>query len=336
MSKPIVIDQDRESRGNPGASLIPFRDSAVSALGINSARLRELSGSYRLYLEYEESYPKSSVSTYAKEIERFFSWLEANPQAIARGTFLQYRDYLKARYAPNTTNLALVGIRKYLNWLLDIGEIPSNPALGIEGIRQRGRGKAHKKDALTPGEVRRLLAIIPTDSAIGARDRALIGAMVYGGLRTIEAQRALLGHYKTRQDRRVLLLHGKGRAEAGELIVVSPELEGILGDWLVYHPRGSEPGAPLFCSLSRRTYGEPLSSSGIRRMIKARLREAGIRDASKSTHSLRHSAISAVIRGGGTLLQAQTFARHESPETTQIYIHEDSRLENPPELLISY
>ena len=335
MSKPVIIDQLPEPLETPRGSLIVPGSSAVSRPGFDSSRLRALSEEYRDYLRAED-HTSSSVTTYAKELERFLSWLEANPQAIGRETFLQYREALKSRYAPSSVNLAMVGIRKYLNWLYDIGEIPNNPALGVKGIRQRGRGKTHKKDALTPGEVRRLLGLIPTDSAIGARDKALIGVMLFGGLRTIEVRRALIGHYRTRQNRRILLLQGKGKAEAGDYIVIVPELEEILSHWLAYHPKGSDPKAPLFCSLSRRTYGEALSSSGIRRMVKERFREAGIRDLSKTTHSLRHSAISAVIRGGGTLLQAQTFARHESPETTQIYIHESDRLENPPELLIQY
>lgn len=335
MSKPVIIEQEPEPPEIPGDSLMIPGYSAVRLSGVDYSRLRELSEDYESYLK-EELYTTGSQTTYAKEVKRFLSWLEENPQAIGRETFLRYREYLQAKYSPSSVNLAMVGIRKYLNWLLDIGEIPNNPALGVKGIRQRGRGKAHKKDALTPGEARRLLGLIPSDSAVNARDRALIGAMLYGGLRTIEARRALIGHYKTKQDRRVLFLQGKGKSEAGEFIVIVPELEEILSAWLAYHPRGSEPGAPLFCSLSRRSYGEPLSSSAIRRMVKDHFRAAGIRDISKSTHSLRHSAISAVIRGGGTLLQAQRFARHESPETTQIYIHESDRLENPPELLIQY
>ena len=333
MSKPVILEQAPEALGD---ALVTFRDSAASMPGVDLGRLRELSEPYREYLRSEGDYTESSVTTYAKEVDRFLSWLGENPQAISRETFLRYKEYLKGRYSPSTVNLALVGIRTFLSWLYDRGDIPSNPALGVSGIRQRGRGKTHKKDALTPSEARRLLDRIPPNSAVSARDRAIIGVMLFGGLRTVEAQRALLGHYRTRQDRRILLLQGKGRAEAGELVVIVPELENILGAWIAYHPRGDDLKAPLFCSLSRRTFGEPLSSSAIRRMIKARFREAGIRESTKSTHSLRHSAISAVIRGGGTLLQAQGFARHESPNTTQIYIHESDRLENPPELLIKY
>lgn len=335
MSKPVIIEQFPEPLETPQGSLIVPGSSAVSRSGVDYSRLRALPLDYREFL-IAEDHTSSSVTTYAKELERFLSWLEGNPQAIGRETFLQYRKYLSSRYAPSSVNLAMVGVRKYLNWLYDIGEIPSNPALGVKGVRQRGRGKAHKKDALTPGEVRRLLGMISPDTAIGARDKALIGVMLFGGLRTIEVRRALIGHYRTRQNRRILLLQGKGRSSAEDYIVIVPELEEILSHWLAFHPKGSDPKAPLFCSLSRRTFGQALSSSGIRRMVKDRFREAGIRDLSKSTHSLRHSAISAVIRGGGTLLQAQRFARHESPETTQIYIHEAERLENPPEFLIQY
>jgi len=211
MSKVRIIEQSPEPWENPRASLIPLGDAAVMGPGIPYSRLRELSEDYRDYLSAED-YTPGSVTTYAKELERFLSWLEANPQAIGRETFLRYREDLKSRYSPSTVNLAMAGIRKYLNWLLDIGEIPNNPALGVKGVRQRGRGKAHKKDALTPGEARRLLALIPTDSAVDARDRQLLCAMLYGGLRTIEARTALIRHYKTRQAPHVTFLHAKGKS----------------------------------------------------------------------------------------------------------------------------
>lgn len=335
MSKAITIIQNPEPIGNPGGSIYPPGYSAVSILGNQYSRLEELSEDYQTYLG-EEGFSEDSVITYANEIGRFLGWLGGNPQAISRQTFVSYRDDLKARYSPSTANLALVGIRQYLNWLYDIGEIPNNPALGVKGVRQKGRSKAHKRDALTPGEVRRLLGSIPGDSALDARNRAIIAVMLYGGLRSIEVRRAVMGDYRTKQDKRVLFIQGKGRESADEYIVISPDLEEIIGNWLRYHPAGDDPKAPLFPSLSRRSFGGPLTSSPIRRMVKAKFREAGIRDSSKTTHSLRHSAITAVIRGGGTLPQAQSFARHSSPETTQIYIHEAERIENPPEFLIQY
>lgn len=335
MNKPIIIDNDP---GAPRDSLMVPGYSAVSpAPRIDYSRLRELEDDYLEYLRSERDFSAASIVTYRNELNRFLSWIEGNPEPIERMTFIRYREYLKSHYSPSSVNLALVGIRRFLNWLCDIGEIPVNPALGIEGIRQKNRRKVHKRDCLTSSEARRLLDMIPGDSAVSARDKAIIGSMLFGALRSIEAQRALIGDYRTKGDRRVLYLQGKGERERDrEFIVVTPELESILANWLSKHPRGSDSAAPLFCSLSRRSYGEELSLSALRRMIKSHFLEAGIRESSKTTHSLRHCAITAVIRGGGSLLQAQTFARHESPETTQIYIHTADRLENPPEELIRY
>ncbi len=59
-------------------------------------------------------------------------------------------------------------------------------------------------------------------------------------------------------------------------------------------------------------------------------------DRTKTSHSLRHSAVTSAIRQGTTLVQAQQMARHKSPETTMRYYHELSRTENPAEDLISY
>lgn len=330
MNKPVIIEQ------------VPDRNLPIP--GINFDRLRELRSEFGDYLASGlagRDYSESSIISYANGIGRFFAWLEENPEPISPVTFVNYRSFLNGeakakRLSPSTANLSLVGVRKFITWLYEIGEIPNNPVLGLTGLKQSGRGKLHKRDALTPREVRKLLDSIPLDSAVDLRDRAIIGAMVFGGLRTIEISRASLGNYGTRQERRILEIQGKGRGEADDLIVVSPELEDILSAWIAVIPSGDNPRAPLFPSLSRRSAGEPLSTSAIRRMVKERLRNIGIREARKSTHSLRHAAISAVIRGKGTLLQAQSFARHSSPNTTQIYIHETDRLENPPELLIEY
>lgn len=317
-------------------ALTPARSTALREVpGIREAIESRLPDWKRYLLEVELS-PASTVSTYANNIARFIVWLESNPQVIEKRTFIEYRNALKAEYSPGTVNLALVALRRFLDWLETIGEIPYNPAIGVKGIRVKGKGKLHKRDDLTPAEARRLLGIIPTDTAEGKRDLAIVASMLFGALRQIEVNRVTIGDYLTRSGRRVLFLQGKGDSEASEYIVVNPELEGYLASWLAYHPAGDNPRAPLFPSLSRRSFGAALSTSYIRRMIKGYMREAGIRGEGKSTHSLRHSAITAIRRAGGTLDQAQLVARHLDPKTTRIYWHDADRLENPPELMIRY
>jgi site-specific recombinase XerD len=56
----------------------------------------------------------------------------------------------------------------------------------------------------------------------------------------------------------------------------------------------------------------------------------------KSTHSLRHSAITNAIRNGADPKQVMQMARHKSFNTTLGYYHEVNRLNSPAEDLIDY
>lgn len=292
------------------------------------------------YLTIEEGVSENTYNAYAKEVGRFLDWLEADPQAatvIEKATFIAYRNDLRDDgYAPATVNLSLVAVRRFLDWLETEGEIPYNPAMGVKGVKDPGRNRTHKRDDLTPAEVKRVLSVIDINTPQGKRDHAIISAMAYGALRQVEIHRARIGDYQTKSSRRVLWIWGKGTAEPDDFIVVNPQLEEAIARWLADHPFGSDPRAALFCSLSRRSHGKPLSTVYIRQLVKRYYRLAGIRESTKTTHSLRHSAITAVIRAGGSLLQAQRVARHTDPKTTEKYIHDYDRLKDPAEYLIKY
>lgn len=56
----------------------------------------------------------------------------------------------------------------------------------------------------------------------------------------------------------------------------------------------------------------------------------------KTTHSLRHGAISNAIRNSAEPLQVQAMARRRSFDTTLDYYHEIGRTSAPAENLIDY
>ena len=173
-------------------------------------------------------------------------------------------------------------------------------------------------------------------TAGGKRDAALLHLFVYGALRTIEAQRANVEDLQTRAGRLVLYIQGKGHAEADDYIVITqPELEAALHDWLAQ--RGNAPGPFLPHSpIAARNNASPLKA--IRTIVKGYYQAAGVVPGKrpKSTHSLRHTAISNAIRHNAPIQKVQSMARHASIDTTMIYYHEADRLENPAEAFISY
>lgn len=278
----------------------------------------------------------ATITAYRIGIEVWIDWLSGHrPESghITPQDIEAFRAALKRRYGPKTVNLRLAAVKSFYRWMVTSGRLPVSPASEIKSARVPD-SQMHKRDELTDAEVTRVLATCD-GTPIGTRDLAIVTLMAYGGLREIEVHRASLGDLQTQAGRMTLTVSAKRRTR---VVVVKQDREGVIRDWLAARSRVArlDAKAPLFVSFSRRDLGERLSTSAIRRIVKARYALAGVTGTRKTTHSLRHSAITRVIRNGGTPLQTQQFAGHSSFDTTLIYHHEVGRLQHPAEDLIEY
>jgi len=281
-----------------------------------------------------EDYADATQETYSRALARFRSWLkvrgldldQVSPQDVQT-----WRDELRDSYSLQSINLWLSSIRRFYAWLIEEGAPILNPA-DVKGVRRRATSRRHKRDELTSSEVLAVLASCE-DTPTGHRDRAILSLMAYCALRAIEVQRANLEDLQTKDDRTVLWVQGKGDADTSDFVVLPTSTDGVMRQWLKI--RGEDPG-PLFPSLGGKNQGQRISLRHIRRIVKNRYKEVGILNGRKTTHSLRHSAITSAIRHGATPLQVQAMARHKSFDTTLGYYHEVGRTENPAEDLVGY
>jgi integrase/recombinase XerD len=124
--------------------------------------------------------------------------------------------------------------------------------------------------------------------------------------------------------------------EPDRIVVVPRDQESVIRAWLAERSKTLHNRGPLFVSLSRRSRGTRLSLRSIREVVKQRYRLAGVTGERKTTHSLRHSAITNAIRHGAAPLQVRAMTGHSSFDTTLIYYHEVERTEAPAEDLITY
>ena len=139
---------------------------------------------------------------------------------------------------------------------------------------------------------------------------------------------------RTKDDRLVLEVQGKGSHEADRIAVIPKAQERVVRSWAM--ARKKLPGDALFCSVAPQNAGDRLSTRAIRGMVKSRYQEAGVVGNRKTTHSLRHSAVTNAIRHGAAPLQVQAMTGHGSFDTTLGYFHAESRTANPAEDLIHY
>lgn len=282
----------------------------------------------------------NAATTYLRGSKRFITWLEQQEsRAVEADTIRAWKaDLAKTEYEPGKTyspatiNLWLAGVKALFGWATERGKLSYNPAALIKGASRKGTKKHHKREVLTPSEMRRVLSI-PDTTKQGLRDKAILALMAYTGVRSIEVHRADYKDLHTQGGRLVLFVQGKGHIEADDFVVIAnPNLESALSAWLAV--RGKQGGA-LFCSLSNRSQDERLSLRALRFIVKDYFAKAGV-VGNKSTHSLRHTAITTAIQAGAPLQKVMSMSRHANIDTLMIYAHEIDRLEQPAEELITY
>lgn len=284
-----------------------------------------------------------TVKTYAFGVRRFLSFLAA--RGITRPTrddVVAYKDSLEAEgLKSGSRKIYIESVKLFSAWLSSRGLYPHI----AEHVKIKDKKSTiHKKKALTPAQVDDILDRLEAQRESGKRseqtrrDFAIFLLMLTSGLRTIEVIRANVDSLDNLGGETVLYVHGKGRDEADEVVIVDPIVERAIREYLDMR---SEPIAetveledesgkkrtrvivPLFTSTAYPNKGGRLTTRTISGMVKKYLVKIGLgKDEKLSAHSLRHTMITEFIKRGGSLHEAQQAARHKRPETTQVYIDE--------------
>jgi integrase/recombinase XerD len=164
---------------------------------------------------------------------------------------------------------------------------------------------------LSPAEVDALTAALRTH-----RDRAMVAAMVLGGLRRCEVLGLRLEDLRV-AERRVFIAEGKGGRQ--RLIPVSGRFFAAVAACLdAERPPGSGTDR-VFVVLKGPRRGQPLSARGMEEILSAARQRAGLGHA--TCHELRHTCLTRLREAGMALEAVQARAGHASIEPTRIYLH---------------
>lgn len=275
----------------------------------------------------------SSKGLYSRTLKQYFSWLQKSGiqiQDVTRVEILRYKQDLQDNsLSPLTVGSYLTVVRKFYEWAEGNKYYP-NVAKGIKTPRRK---QQFRKQALIQTQSKALLEYY---EGRDKRDYAIINLLLRTGLRTIEAIRANVEDITFKSGKRVLLVHGKGRDEKDNFVILTDKANQSIADYLSTRPRVKS-GEPLFISTSNNNKGKRLTPRTISYIAKEGLRAIGLDGKEYTAHSLRHTTAVNILRQGGTLEDAQGVLRHTNPATTQIYtatIKEEIRLQHAPEELL--
>ena len=289
--------------------------------------------------------PEKTTRTYVNNLRQFACWMADNGvETPTRDDIISYRHDLEDRGCkPTTVKAYMQTVKAFFRWTAAAGlypDVASNvhtPQLTAE----------HRKDALERTDVLVIESSIRSSAdahlqaaADAAKDTA--GRMqrateqdkrlyaiyllaVNAGLRTVEISRADVGDLIQRGGQSYLRVQGKGHAEKDVLKGLAPEVAEAIKAYLAARSDACTKDSPLFCATGNRSGGKRLAATTISTMLKKAMQAAGYDDDRLTAHSLRHTAGTAVMEMTGNLYATQSYMRHASPNTTEIYVHVDDQ-----------
>lgn len=296
---------------------------------VNPQRIEELVDRFIASQDVKES----SKLLYRRTLKQYFNWVDKKSyllSEIARPQLLEYKEeLLLSGMSSLTVGSYITSVRRFYEWT-EANKYYPNVA---KGIKTPKRKQQFKKQPLLPAQATALLSYYQ-DKAL--RDYAIITLLLRTGLRTIEVIRANVEDITFKGSQRVLLVQGKGRDEKDNFVLLTDKTYQPIAQYLA--TRGNINGSePLFTSTSNNSKGERLTTRSISYIAKEGLKAIGLDERAFTAHSLRHTTAVNILRGGGSLEQAQMTLRHSNPATTQIYtatLNEERRLQNSGEALI--
>lgn len=276
---------------------------------------------------------QSSKKLYRRTLKQYFKWVTAKNyllSEIARPQIIEYKkNLLSAGMSNLTVGSYITSVRRFYEWT-EANKYYPNVAKGIKTPKRKAQ---FKKQALLPAQATALLNYYKDKNL---RNYAIINLLLRTGLRTIEVIRANIEDIIFKGSQRVLLVHGKGRDEKDNFVILTDKTYKPIETYL--NTRGNvKKSAPLFTSTANNSKGNRLTTRTISYIAKEGLKEIGLDSKNFTAHSLRHTTAINILKAGGSIEMAQFTLRHTNPATTQIYtatLNEERRLENSGEALI--
>ena len=220
----------------------------------------------------------------------------------------------QAQKQPRSAKRIVTALRSLLRFLHVDGVI-SVPLAGAVPS-PAGHALAGLPRALEPGQVEAMLASCDLRTATGRRDRAVLLLLSRMALRAGEAAGLGLDHIDWRRGE--ITVRGKG-GRRDRL-----PLPADVGAAIVAYLRDGRPVGALDRTvfISAQAPRRALTYLGITTIVADAARRAGV-PGRVHAHRLRHSAATAMLRGGGSLAEIGQALRHASPATTAIYAKVD-------------
>lgn len=311
-------DINRDSIGVAALFMRYLQDQRVLARPTPSpsaTQIWPILGAFRSWMRQHRGMAETTLELYQGILIGFLEALGDDPRAYsaeAIRAFILERNRSVGLYRKKGIAVA---IRAFLRYLIATGKCPPGRDHAVPSAA--GWRMASVPKYLAAEDIERVIDACQGEGRL--RDRAVILLLARLGLRASEV--AGLGFADIDWENGRIRLCGKSRRE--EHLPLTQEVGDAI---LAYIARG-RPSLPVNRLFITQTAPlRPLSRIAIKCIVQRTLARAGIESPSKGAHILRHSAATAMLRHGVSLVGVGAVLRHRSPAMTAHYAKVDLAL----------
>lgn len=313
----------------------PWLVRSVSVLGVVRYRLGD--PLVDRYLEFVAGRARpNTLRAVAFDLKTFFTVVAKQPREVAPADVFEFLadqrgDRSVVRLCDRESGLSARTIARRLSsvsgfyaYAIARGDtgVTRNPVpRGLSTRREGGTRKSRLAPLVrVPRTLPTILSPAQVDALVGAlrthRDRAMVAAMVFGGLRRCEVLGLRFVDIQI-ADRRVFIVEGKGGHH--RMVPIADRFFDALSDYLHDERPAASMTDRVFVVLKGPRRGRPLSAEGLDEILDGARRRAALQRA--TCHQLRHTCLTRLREAGMALEAVQAQAGHLSIESTRVYLH---------------
>ena len=255
---------------------------------------------------------------------------------VKRSHLIAWRKQLEGRaLEPSTIRRKLSAIASLFDHLCEANAVSYNPA---DGVRRPSMGANEgKSPALGDDHAKAILEAPRADTLKGLRDRAILSALLFHGLRRAELGGLRVGDLQSRRGVMHFRILGKG----GKIrfVPIHPHSLQCISEYLERCGHADETESALFRPVKNPAGNleNTLTGHGIYKdVVKKYARQIGIEPSAISVHGLRATAATNALEHEADIAKVQEWLGHANIATTRLYDRRKMRPEDSPTFKVSY
>ena len=267
------------------------------------------------YLKKEKRMAKNSCEAYRRDVTEFMEFEASRGTADMKdvtGTeVIAWLHQLKeSGRSAATVNRKVASVRAFFRYLIEKGEMSSDPTAGIKSPKIERR----EIEYLSIQEIDRLLTA-PDNSVRGLRDRAILEVLYATGIRVSELIELNVDSINLRMG----FVTCDGEGSRARIVPLGRPARNALGTYLSDSRKDLVPEDSEENALFVNQYGHRITRQGLWKILRDYGVKAGL-EHKLTPHTLRNSFAVHMLQNGADLKSLQELMGHDDITATQVYL----------------